>query len=64
LATTWIIWWTRNNIVFRGEFVNVTSLVHQIINVAWFRFIGREGRSVNFSFFDLCNNPLTCFHRI
>jgi hypothetical protein len=31
LATTWIIWWTHYNIVFRGEFVNVTSLVHQII---------------------------------
>jgi hypothetical protein len=36
LATTWSIWRKRNNIVFRGDDVNIVSLVDQIIYIAWF----------------------------
>jgi hypothetical protein len=45
LATTWSIWRKRNNIVFRGEFVNTSSLVDQIIYIAWFWLISRGGLS-------------------
>jgi hypothetical protein len=34
LATTWCIWRTRNNILFRGEPINITSLVNQIVYIA------------------------------
>jgi hypothetical protein len=62
LATTWSIWRKRNNILFRGEFVNVSSLVDQIIYITWFLFwlIGREGVNVNVAFSNWCVNPLTC----
>jgi hypothetical protein len=61
LAATWSIWRKRNNIVFRGEFVNISSLVDQIICIAWFWFIGRGGLSTYVTFFDWCRNPLCCF---
>jgi hypothetical protein len=40
LATTWSIWRKRNNIIFRGEFVNISSIssLDQIIYIAWFWF--------------------------
>jgi hypothetical protein len=62
LATMWSLWRTRNNIIFRGDFVNVQSLVDQIIYISWFWFISRVGTNVNFVFSDWCNNPLKCLH--
>jgi hypothetical protein len=64
LATTWCIWRTRNNILFRGDHINFNSLVNQIVYIAWLWFIGRLRRNVDFSFSDWCNNPLDCFQRI
>jgi hypothetical protein len=61
LATTWSIWRKRNNIVFRGEFVNTSSLVDQIIYIAWFWLISRGGLSTSVTFSDWCRNPLCCF---
>jgi hypothetical protein len=63
MATTWCIWRTRNNILFRGDHINIIALVYQIVYIAWFWFIGRIGRTVDFSFTDWCNNPLECFSR-
>jgi hypothetical protein len=60
LATTWSLWKMRNNIIFRGEVVNISSLVDHIIYFAWFWFIGRSGLNVNVTFFDWCNDPLAC----
>jgi hypothetical protein len=62
LATTWSIWRKQNNIVFRGDFVNIPSLVDQIIYIVWFWFIGRGGLSTSVTFSDWCRNPLSCFH--
>jgi hypothetical protein len=62
LATMWSLWRTRNNIIFRGDFVNVQSLVDQIVYISWFWFISRVGTNVNFVFSDWCNNPLKCLH--
>jgi hypothetical protein len=61
LATTWCIWRKRNNIVFRGESMNISSLVEQIIYIAWFWYIGRGGNCSNVSFSDWCSSPLDCF---
>jgi hypothetical protein len=61
LATTWSIWRTRNNTLFRGAQVNVTNLVDQIIFISWFWIIGR-GCNVDLDFFAWCNNPIACFH--
>jgi hypothetical protein len=36
LATTWYLWRKRNNTIFRGEFVNISSFVEQIMYIAWF----------------------------
>jgi hypothetical protein len=47
LATTWSLWRHRNNIVFRGDSVNVSSLVKQILYIVWFWLIGREKLSIN-----------------
>jgi hypothetical protein len=64
MATTWCIWRTRNNILFRGAPINILSLVNQIVYIAWLWFIGRLGSTVDFSFTDWCNNPLDCFSRL
>jgi hypothetical protein len=64
VATTWCIWRYRNNILFRGDSVNIYSLFNQILYIAWLWFIGSLRSTVDFSFFDWCNNPLACFHRI
>jgi hypothetical protein len=54
LAMTWCLWRKRNNILFLSEFVNVSSLVEQIMyNIAWFWLIGREKSIVNVVFFRL-----------
>jgi hypothetical protein len=64
LAMTWSICRTRNNIFFRGDCVNITSLVDQIIYISWLWFIGRSGNNFNLVFSDWCNNPLDCFQCI
>jgi hypothetical protein len=64
LATTWCIWRTRNNIMFRGDHINIISLVNQIVYIAWLWFIGRLRSSIDVSFIDWCNNPLDCFSRL
>ncbi|CAJ2644735.1 unnamed protein product [Trifolium pratense] len=64
LATTWSIWRTRNNIIFRGDCVNISSLVEQIVYFSWFWFIGRTWNNVNLVFSEWRNNPLDCFQRI
>jgi hypothetical protein len=62
LATTWSIWRTRNNIIFRGDSVNVSTLLDQIIYIAWFWYIGRGGFNTSSTFSDWCNNnPLDFF---
>jgi hypothetical protein len=35
MATTWCIWRTRNIILFRGDPINIISLVNQIVYIAW-----------------------------
>jgi hypothetical protein len=60
-ATIWCIWRKRNNIIFRGDFVNVSSLVDQIIYNVWFWCIGRVGIDANVTFSDWCKNPMDCF---
>jgi hypothetical protein len=64
LATKWGIWLKCNNILFRRDFINVSSLVEQIVYNAWFWFIGRSGRNVNVKFLDWCDNPLAYLYRI
>jgi hypothetical protein len=64
LATTWSLWKKRNNIIFRGEEVNIPSLVDHIIYFAWFWFIGRGGLNVNVTFSDWCNDPLACIQSV
>jgi hypothetical protein len=60
LATTWCIWRWRNHIVFRGERVNISTLVDQIIYMSWFWFTGRLRSNVDISFDTWCNNPIHC----
>jgi hypothetical protein len=62
LVITWCIWRTRNNILFRDAFVNVSSLVNQILYILLGFGLGRLKNSVDFSF--LVNNTLVCIHRI
>jgi hypothetical protein len=61
LATTWSIWRKRNNIIFRGDFINVSTLLDQIIYISWYWYIGRGGFNSSSTFSDWCNNPLDCF---
>jgi hypothetical protein len=61
LATTWCIWRKRNNIIFREESIHASSLVEQIVYIAWFWFIGRGGHNVNVTYSEWCNCPLACF---
>jgi hypothetical protein len=61
LATTWCIWRLWNNILFRGDFVNVFFLVDQIMYISWFWFISRVRTKASLAFSDWCNNLLKCF---
>jgi hypothetical protein len=61
LAMTWSLWRKHNNIIFHGEFVNVSSLVEQIKYIDWYWLIGREKTNINVVFSDWCKNPLDCF---
>jgi hypothetical protein len=61
LATTWSIWKKRNNVIFLGDFVNVSSLLDQIIYIAWFWFIGRGVFTTLVTFSDWCKNLLESF---
>jgi hypothetical protein len=63
LATTWSLWRTRNNIIFRGDPVNVSSLVDQIIHISWFWFLNRVGLKFNVVFSDWCIDPLSCLQK-
>jgi hypothetical protein len=60
LATTWCIWRKRNNIIFRGENMNVPSLVDQIIYISWLWFISHIETRAILVFSDWCFNPLNC----
>ncbi|CAJ2628008.1 unnamed protein product [Trifolium pratense] len=60
LATTWSIWRTRNNIMFRGDVFNLALLVDQIIFISWVWFVGRIELNPSFVFSDWCNDPLAC----
>jgi hypothetical protein len=60
LATTWCIWRWRNQIVFRGDRVNISTLVDQIIYMLWFWFTGRLRSNVDIFFDTWCNIPLHC----
>jgi hypothetical protein len=64
LATTWCLWHMRNNILFRGDCVNISSLVNQIVYTAWFWFIGRLRNNVDLAFSAWYNNPLFCLQSI
>ncbi|CAJ2670509.1 unnamed protein product [Trifolium pratense] len=50
LATTWSIWRTRNNILFRGACIDIDSLTEKIIYFSWYWFIGRLGNNANLVF--------------
>jgi hypothetical protein len=60
LATTWCIWRWRNNIIFRHDRVNFSSLVDQIIYMSWFWFSARSRSNVVISFDSWLINPLDC----
>ncbi|CAJ2673626.1 unnamed protein product [Trifolium pratense] len=44
LATTWCLWRTRNNILFRGDKADFSALLDQIRFISWLWFSGRAGR--------------------
>jgi hypothetical protein len=56
LATMWCLWRSRNNIIFRGDHVNISSLVDQIKYMSWFWFSDRVKNNVDVVFSDWCNN--------
>jgi hypothetical protein len=64
LATMWSIWRSRNNILFRGDVVNIITLVDQIKYISWFWLIGRVTHNANFSYAAWCINPLHCLQSI
>ncbi|CAJ2641645.1 unnamed protein product [Trifolium pratense] len=64
LATTWSLWRARNNIMFRGDVINLQSLVNQIIYISWFWFVGRITSKSSLVFSDWCKDPLSCIFSI
>jgi hypothetical protein len=64
LASTRSLWRARNNIKFRGDVVNLNTLVDQIIYISWFLFIGRISNLSFFIFSNWCKDPLSCILRI
>jgi hypothetical protein len=55
---------SKHNVLFRGDYMNVSSLVDQIIYISWLWFISRIGTKATIVFCDWCFNPLSCIHRI
>ncbi|XP_045810084.1 uncharacterized protein LOC123904464 [Trifolium pratense] len=60
LATTWCLWRTRNNILFRGDKADFSALLDQIRFISWLWFGGRAGRKAGYSYSNWCINPLCC----
>lgn len=54
IAVVWNIWAARNKVVFKGEVVNVKSIVMAIKYTAWSWFIARNGGIVE----HYCRNGL------
>jgi hypothetical protein len=48
LAITRSLWNVQNNIMFKGEVANVSSIVDPITFILWFSFIGRIRNNPSF----------------
>jgi hypothetical protein len=64
LATMWSLQRVRNNIMFRVEVVDLSSLVDQIICISQFWFIRRIENTSHLVFSDWCDAPLACLQII
>lgn len=61
MATAWVLWTTRNNVIFRGESANVIDVIANIKVWSWNWFVNRGGRNRGILYSDWCSNPLGCF---
>lgn len=60
IAVVWNIWAARNKVVFKGEVVNVKSIVMSIKYTAWVWFIAMKGRNSGALLSDWFYCPIGC----
>lgn len=59
-ATWQVIWGARNDVIFRGNPVNMVTLFHRVVNVSCSWSIERASRISSLVFSTWRSNPLSC----
>lgn len=60
MATVWVLWITRNNVIFRSASADVIDVVANIKALSWNWFVNRGGKNRGLLYSDWCSNPLGC----
>ncbi|KAK2357157.1 hypothetical protein QL285_094457 [Trifolium repens] len=61
LATTWIIWKHRNNVIFNGALPDTKLIIDEVKTFAWLWFSNRFGIKTCITFSCWCIDPMACF---
>lgn len=62
MATTWIIWKARNNMIFNGEVMDTLNVVNQIKHISWGWYMGKAGGAAGVIISDWWNSPFHCIN--
>lgn len=57
-VVVWKIWTARNKVLFKGEVVNVKSIINSIIYTSWGWFVARRGCKCGLAFSNQFNCPI------
>lgn len=59
MAIVWVLWLTRNNIIFQGVVVDFSVIAHiKILSCSWSN--NRKCKNYGVVYLDWCSNPLEC----
>lgn len=54
----WVLWMTRNNIIFKDGVVDLVDMFANIKILSWNRFVNRKGKNKEILYSDWCTNPM------
>lgn len=60
MAAVWVLWITRNNIIFKDGTANLIDVVADIKILSWKWFTNRNGSNSGTLYSDWCFNPMEC----
>lgn len=60
MAVVWVLWLTRNDVIFKQQQVDLIDVVAKIKIFSWNWFVNRKGRHSGILYSEWCSNPLGC----